>query len=441
MRLLFALALFRVSLFAALPDIKVDNLTGSDTNTSGAPFSISAVVGTCDTNGVASMVIDYTGASNDPVPVDGSGLLWMETPSGRRFSKVTAKTMVTYTVEDSMTIAAGGVACAVGGVRQTLSATRMFDDLRNGWGVLVVNTGTDYTHTTSLTGNAQTNFPRVWWRPDTGRVRLVWTTNVPAMSNGNNYYIENFDFVNTSGTKTLAFVFGTLASGYSRTLMRDCLVDGWGSITGGNAGTQLTWYRVEVKNSVAGGFATGATTSGLLLASYVHNNSGGDGLDFDKAMALYNLIANNTGDDGIQDGVALIHNTVYGHGADGLEMGAALAGYMSVGNLITNNTGFGVNSAVNGSDPENGRVVNNNAYFSNTAGTYNQAVVGANDTTGVNPLYVNAAGQNWAIGTPLSQLGWPPSTLVAGIGSATNTFTEPGASQRQGGAGAAHYAY
>jgi hypothetical protein len=158
---------------------------------------------------------------------------------------------------------------------------------------------------------------------------------------------------------------------------------------------------------------------------------------------LYNISANNAGSGYENGGVGIVlaaHNTFYGNAGDGVQYGSTSPGVLLTGNLITNNTGNGLRSMGSGDGTQPlTRLIDANAYFSNTGGNYNNAVAGPNDTTGLNPGYKNPAGLDWSIGPALISRGWPPLTLVAGISSTTTTGTEPGVSQRAG--AAANYAY
>src|SRR5574343_971677 len=106
----------------ALPNIVFNASTGSDTAASGAGPA-SAVTGTAaaHTNGSASTTITLTNSPDlSGVATDGSHCLWMDTASGRQFSKITGADDAanTVTVEDSFNIAsASAVNYAIGGKR------------------------------------------------------------------------------------------------------------------------------------------------------------------------------------------------------------------------------------------------------------------------------------------------------------------------------------
>jgi hypothetical protein len=441
-------------LLAAEPDIVINNSTGSDTAASGAPsgFGPFGAVATCHTNGIATNVIEWPANPLAGVPVDGSAVLWLATgatscnggaTTGCRFRKITARTAGTVTVEDStFNIPAGApVDCAVGGKRSTLTSTRLFQDARLGWAYNIENTGVNYTVATSIpVGDLVSPFwPRLWIR-GTGATRpIIQATAAINVFTGGciGLYVENLSFLSVAGAT--APVLGACTA----TVFRDIRVDGFSSFQSGVAGQTKLLYRIETVN---GSFTTvGTGSQSLALDCYQSAASvGATGISLNASTLMYVIAANNTGagssgvDLGTSRGVAL-HVTAYNNNLDGFVVPPAGASIMMVGSLSTNNGNDGVQADFT-DQTVNGHIFNNNAFFSNAGLNYNNAPVGPNDTTGVNPGYINAGATNWGLGTALLNLGWPPNTLVTGIGSLTTTNTEPGASQRRGG-GAANYAY
>jgi hypothetical protein len=130
------------------PTILINNVTGANPPAaSGAPAAFGPVIpgSLCATTG-ASTTIQSPGHGLGAVPTDGSAAVWMETASGRRWSKITGvPNGDTFTVQDSFNIGVA-VACAVGGeIAGTLgNITRLCNDLKNGWTVILENTGTPY---------------------------------------------------------------------------------------------------------------------------------------------------------------------------------------------------------------------------------------------------------------------------------------------------------
>lgn len=439
--------------WAAEPVLVVNNLTGSDTVASGAPASFGPfnASGTCHTNGAASTTIQWATNPLSGVPTDGSAVLWLATSSGRRSSKITGRAANTVTVADSFNIAAvSAVDCAVGGKRDSLSATRFTNDLKTGWEVQIETTGTDYAHTATLTfgGAAPLGNARTYIHGTLGQPRLVWSTDVTGLAVCGSCYFQNLYLQNTAGVKTAASTAFSWTSS-AASVFRDSVFDGWFNAFAGSDGVFL-FYNNEFKNAANSGAGTPATSqSTLMLANYVHDSPNGTGLGNIGITALYNLVVGVTavGFKGIDLGSTsnhgtAIHNTVVGNDL-GINYNGTGAGYTVVANLITSSGAVGLN-ATSGSGVYTiirGRIINSNAYFGNLA-NYNNAVVGANDTTGVDPQYTNAGAADYSIGLGLVGLGWTPAALVNGISSTTATSTEPGASQRQGaGGGGGNWAY
>lgn len=444
-RVLLAL-LFSAAAAAQLPDVVINNLTGSDTAASGAPASFGpfSAAGTCHTNGAASMTIQWAANPLAGVPTDGSAVLWMATASGRRWSKITARAADTVTVEDSFNIAAASaVDCAVGGKRQTISGARLFTDAKQAWQYSVEYTGTDYSVSAGVGGMdfATCGDNLRWFLRGTGaqRPRLVQTANASLF----NIYcinLSNFEVENTNGTKTNSAIFGQTA-GNAHVAFRNLTFIGWQQVFGSGGGEFLgVFYNVEVRNGGTNGFNFGLTTSALILANYAHDNAGAGFANAQRSVHLYNLAADNTGDGlACNLGCNLFHNTSYSNGGDGFETDNGIMSWFA-GNLSTDNTGFGLRST-GGSAVVTAAVVDNNSYNGNTAGARSAtAPVGANDLTAVAPMYAGAPTNLQPLAAGLLGAGFPLNTLAAGGQSTTVTFTEPGASQRSGGADG-NYAY
>jgi hypothetical protein len=443
------------------PDLRVNNLTGSDPPAaSGAPanFGPFSALATCHTNGVNTNVIQWALNPLAGVPTDGSAVLWLGTASGRRLSKITARTATTVTVEDSFNIsAASPVDCAVGGKVASITSTRWLGSRNIGWTISIEDTGTPYVMAASVNVSAAGNQPfggRHWTMrgvlPDTNtpsRPTLRWTgNNVAFIAGGNsmqNAYVRDLILENTSAVKTNVTVYDFTNDDQ---VWRNVKFVGFNGVQ--VSGSRCLLIAVEATGGPLGISSGGSGSEGICLTigSYSHDNSGAGFFGMLNNWMFYDISANNTGP-GHQNsgggGAFAVHSTFYGNGGDGIQYGSASSGQVIVGNLITNNTGVGLLGTPGTADGAQSltRLIDANAYFANTGGNYNNAVAGPNDTTGLNPAYTNPAGLDWSIGPALSSRGWPPSTIVAGVSSTTTTGTEPGASQRSGGAGAANYAY
>lgn len=149
----------------AEPVIQYNASTGSDTLASGAgpataiggsPNVATVVSGPSTTieltTGSPFTVVDVSG-----VATDGSHVIWMDTPSGRKLSKIVGRVLgdagkgvqASVTVEDTFSFA-GGVNFAIGGKRKTLESDASqldYSDFKEGW-VIEFDSGTyDLTST------------------------------------------------------------------------------------------------------------------------------------------------------------------------------------------------------------------------------------------------------------------------------------------------------
>ncbi len=440
------LLLASASIFAAEPDIVVNNSTGSNTGASGAPsgFGPFSAAATCDTNGVATTVIDWVGNPLTGVPTDGSAALWLQTASGRRWSKITARAADTVTVADSFNIPAGTpVDCAVGGKRSTLdhgAGTRVVtQDLKLGWFLNIEATGADYSMATALevTSFGSPFLPVAYIRGTLGRPRLVWTANVNGFGSGvqmSGFTFENLELANTSGVKTLA---EAMRIGNNITI-RNVIFDGWNATFESDAQDVLV-YDSEIRNGVNG--LSGNSTNALMLASFIHDQTS-TGTTTGRLICLYCIFSDN-GTSGIGSiGVpGTLQSTIFSNTVDGMLEDTSNS-YSAASLILASNGDHGAQSAAGPEGPELtlGRLVNNNAYFGNVTAPRNNFPVGPNDQTAIDPAFVSPGTQDWAIGPGLNDLGWPPSNVPAGISSLTFTSTEPGVSLRPGG-GARNFAY
>ncbi len=139
----------------------------------------------------------------------------------------------------------------------------------------------------------------------------------------------------------------------------------------------------------------------------------------------------------------IVNNTFDANGTSGClisdNSGAALQRALILNNIFSNNSAYGlsINGGTSVADARliaNGVVIAGNNFFNNTSGKYNPTTLGIseNETT-VDPQYTNAAGGDFSIGANLKATGFP-QTFVSGF-SATRSYMDPGAAQRQEPAG------
>lgn len=237
-------------------------------------------------------------------------------------------------------------------------------------------------------------------------------------ANGTNCFLRNV-VINVS---VGAMIGATLNS----STMVDCEVFGAASSkSAGNHGVAVTTYHCKV------------------IGCYIHNcwdvgvaeiNSGSGSEIRD------NLIVSNKGD-GVDiittAGTApatVIGNTIYGNGGDGINVisgGTFLLTCMN--NILDTNGGYGLNCA--GTLALNDRLnqgIDYNNFNGNTTAARNGISVGTHDTA-LSPGFTNVGSFDWSIGTNLKALGFPGLIRK----SATTSYVDIGAAQRQEAGGAA----
>jgi hypothetical protein len=153
-----------------------------------------------------------------------------------------------------------------------------------------------------------------------------------------------------------------------------------------------------------------------------------------------NLICDNTGD-GLNNGDtnvrshAIIDNTSDGNGGDGIDASADQDSGDATrifGNIISNNGTYGIR----GPATESGNLLEDfNNFYQNTSGARLNVTAGANSLA-IDPQFTNRAGFDYSIGTNLKAAGWlGTARTIGGNGSATFSYRDMGAAQREEPAG------
>jgi hypothetical protein len=139
----------------AFPVIIFNASTGSDTAASGAGPA-TALSGTDASTDGTGLIVTLPNQNLDNVATDGSHALWIDTASGRQFSKITAKAnsggpTAQVTVANAYSTGLTGQTFGLGGKRATFAnvdSVKLFtDDLLGGW---AAETETNQTMTTVL---------------------------------------------------------------------------------------------------------------------------------------------------------------------------------------------------------------------------------------------------------------------------------------------------
>ena len=439
-------------------NILVNNSTGSDTAASGlGPGTAVSGTAAAHTNGSASTTITLTNTPDLSGVVAGD-LLWLNTGSGRQYSVISVvdNGADTVTVDDSFNIAAGSpVDYAIGGKRATLdhADTRtLFADWKDTWAVGVEETGTNYTLAStaiSISGSGYRKILGIGATPP-NIVQQANTYIWDVQSGGSSAVLwENLKLYNTNGTKTSAYAV-RFSDGYAMHFHR-CI---FGHDTAGsellsvllkNGGETRTarFSNCAIINTTGGGTTNGNANIHIQMFECLVRDCDNHGVwvgDAGSDMILENTAIENCAGDGVRwlptsNNVGVITGcTIHGNTGDGIEInttGGVLARFAN--NNITANGGYGIR-APSGFAPSVFVNRHNNygtGATANTSGARLNVDAGTGDLA-VDPQYVDAANSNFEVGANVKAQGYPPSSETIGANvSATNTFIDIGASQRE----------
>jgi hypothetical protein len=470
----------------ALPTILVNSATGSDTQASGAGPA-TALFGTTNasTNGTGLIATLPAGTDLSGVATDGSHVLFLldTTAGARNFSKITGTAgsggaTPTVTVANAFglnlttkTWAIGGKRASIGGTTSTklFSNNSAAGDAMPGW---IVQMESGHAETIA----ALYAFRRAGNTTDgpitlkgTGATYPILTFSVDSaclVDVGGLIRFEHFELRNSNASKTAsigircdvgenvikdvrvdhatdkfwkAFICNGAIEGIT---VRDCTVKNCANVgmdfTDGKCMTVINCY---VKSCGSHGIFWGAG-AGSVFGNLVQGNilaaNGGDGLHFAGTQTTLG-----------RSGVRVIGNTFDANTGDGVEFAAALTANplrasAINNNIISNNGGYGIRfSGASISDVglyADGLQMSSNCFYANTSGQSNLTMtLCAENTVTTDPTFANAASDNYEIGTNLKALGYPiGGTLKVGAVSATDSYVDIGAAQREeagGGAG------
>lgn len=442
----------------AHPTILFNNGTGSDTLASGAGPS-TALTGTSASYSTTTVTLDGS-PDLSGVATDSSHVLFLITSTGRKFFKITATDNVakTVTVHTVPTGTASGLSWAIGGKRKTIEETNsrlLFSaDVMAGWTINLEDDQPAITSALACTPSGDTTNGWITFQ-GVGARRLITTAtnNTSLISAGLVLWkVINLKFTSSAATKTSSYgiSFNSDGSG-STTYISNCV---FGDATNklqtatfrpGTSQRTAVLENCEVTSCISDGVSTASGNSGsiTLINCYIHDNgSCGVYIQFQGLgrLTVLNSVISNNGAQGIRIDIgtmSVTNTTIHNNVSDGIlfNTGSTMSDAYIVGNMITKNGGYGIKSI-----PSNGdaikRMVDYNNYgnasdsTANTSGLVNGFTAGANDQT-IAAGYTNAAGGDYSIPATLKAKGYPPSASPIGINSATYSYMDPGAAQRQ----------
>jgi hypothetical protein len=209
------------------------------------------------------------------------------------------------------------------------------------------------------------------------------TAGITAITLVNNGW-ELRNLILGSGTQTLGAGISTL---YSFCHLHNCSITAFTAGAINFAGSQNGIYQCEITGGTAGtGISMGAFSA--IVGSYIHDSTGVGISTSTNSIVLNNLIANQAGaaSDGIQAAGTgpIIGNTVYHSGRHGINATSInYSAMMILGNLLTNNGGYGLTSTGAAGTAAN-PAWDGNAFYSNTSGSRNPAAVDDTSTVAIN---------------------------------------------------------
>lgn len=387
----------------ALPIIKIDSASGSNSAASGAgPTSAIVGTGAAHTGGAATTTITLTNSPDlSGVATDGSHALWLATGSGRQFTKIVGADngSKTLTVEDTFTIASGSpVDYAIGGKRQTLNGSGQLiasgGDLKPGWIVEFADGHEEFiANTLNIYPVGDYTNGAIIYRTEVGasvHAKLICSasTTTGFILRGTETRYQDLQIL-VSGALTTAIIDTT-----AEVTIRGCKVARHGSGTfvaaiepaGQTEGVNLIDCEIDGTGGTGDGVNGG---DGLIIQDCHIHNCGNLGVRINGSLsiAVNGNTIENCGSHGIQAaisgnfsrGASLSYNTIQNNGGDGLRMtsvvnaaNGGLANTPIVKNRFLNNGGWGVNfsdaSATAAAVLARGTVIHNNEFSGNSSG-------------------------------------------------------------------------
>lgn len=447
---------------AALPVILVNSSSGSDSAASGAGPA-TALTGSAAATDGTGLVVTLDGSPDlTGVATDGSHVIYLSdaTAGARNFGKITAKddTAKTVTVSDAFATGLSGKTWAIGGKRASIGSSSSVKLLENN------NTSGDAMPgwTVELeSGHSETISDLIEWKrggtynggPITLRAAsgaatrpvLTWSNNGTAIDLWNTDFkvVQGIDFKNSNATKTASVAIkdqGSVSSVVREVRISDSANKFWKAVE---------WRCISIIDSEIA-YTAGR---GIVIEDYANNpgaptirncyihDCGSDGIygatKSNRTVITDNIIESNAGYGlyfaNLPSQHTLSRNTVYGNSSGGFYLDeSTMKSQLSIeNNIFASNGGYGINGASGTLLMWQSAVMRGNDFHNNTSGKYTPdlSTVSLNEQTS-DPQFTNAAGGDFSIGTNLKATGFPAGAKV-GVWSATDSFVDPGAAQRE----------
>jgi hypothetical protein len=413
---------------------------GSDTAASGAGpgTALTGTVGAVTSASATATIGDAVDLSG--VAVNGSAVLWIQTASGRQFSRISAISgssgAWSLTLEDTVWTTSTNKTWGIGGKRATFGnadSRKLFSaDVKAGW---TVTTDADQSISTALTtgvaGNTTSGAGSIAVKGTTDSPRpvitqtanaAIWTITQPGWA------FESLGFKNSNASKGTAYAFD-IEGGTGALVIRNCDIG-------------------DATNKVQSGFVRGAGNMRLVLVGTTIHDCASHGINevsgtSDGCLEMVGSKVQKCGATGITLtfpvlGVTIVNSTISGNASEGLVIGATPLRSTIVGNTFHGNGTGGTFSGVrfSSSVPVAATVIANNHFtgntkyglelpagtdgwkpffdynnfgtggLANTSGAVSGITTGAHDLT-VDPQYVGATTGDFTPQNAAVQAGFP----------------------------------
>lgn len=418
------------------------NSAGTTTDSGAGPDT--AITGTGGvTDGTTTVDLSTDSPDLSALPTDGSAVLFIQTSSGRRYSRISTwdNTAKTVTCGDTF-VAGSSLSWSIGGKRSSLThadSVRLWEgsgDAKDGW---IIELEEDFTVAGTATYNSifycDVGANQLIIRGKSGAVRTLSNSATgPCVTLKNTIVIlRNLKFENSSGTPANGIYIISNKGYYAE----DCIIgDATNQFTTGvnnNSSGNMRLTNCIITDCTAYGNYLGLNNAGIEMHGCHVRNCGNDGVYtngnasvriFDSIIenCNYGVFSKSTGQT-----LFIKDSVIDGNTNDGINANnsSGLSLYIT-GSQITNNGGYGINCANDTADYQSQTVRNNNfgtaGAGANSSGAYTNLTQNAciEGNIAVDPGYTGSG--DFTGGTAVSDKGFP-STESGALGAGASGTT------------------
>ncbi len=214
-----------------------------------------------------------------------------------------------------------------------------------------------------------------------GTIAVIDFTGVPIVSGGirvehSGYYFEHIAVENVPSSGLGWRLLSSLTDGYCtfvRCFAQDNTNTGWQSDH-----KHTTWIQCYSANNGGNGYQTGTGKNQNFYGCIAEDNTF-LGFNNSGVSSLYFCLANDNGFHGALSPQICMNSTFYNNGIGGITFAGEDAPRVAVNCLLSENTGHGINQVGGGAENRPGKLLLNNAFYNNTSGEYNGALVSSRE--------------------------------------------------------------